>query len=51
MGTEKSGVVVERQGKAIATLKCTSKRIGELGPYWFEQVGVKANEQDFDFPD
>lgn len=48
---EKSGVVVERQGKAIATLKCTSKPIGELGPDWFERMGITANEQDFDFPD
>jgi len=48
---EKSGVVVERQGKAIATLKCTSKPIGELGPYWFEQIGITANGQDFGFPD
>ena len=48
---EKSGVVVERQAKAIATLKCTSKPIGELGPDWFERMGIKANGQDFDFPD
>lgn len=48
---EKSGVVVERQGKAIATLKCTSKPLGELGPDWFDRMGVKTNEQGFDFPD
>jgi hypothetical protein len=48
---EKGGVVVERQGKAIATVKCTSKPGGELGPYWFEQMGITANGQDFDFPD
>lgn len=47
----KSGIVVERQGKAIATLKCAGDRIGELGPDWFERVGIKANGQDFDFPD
>jgi hypothetical protein len=47
----KGGIVVERQGKAIATLKCTSEPIGELGPDWFESVGIKANGQDFDFPD
>lgn len=48
---EKSGVVVERQGKAIATLKCTGKPAGELGPDWFERMGIKANGQDFEFPD
>lgn len=47
----KSGIVVERQGKTIATLKCTGERIGELGPDWFERVGIKSNGQDFDFPD
>ena len=47
----KSGIVVERQGKAIATLKCAGDRIGELGPDWFERVGIKANGQDLDFPD
>jgi hypothetical protein len=48
---DKSGVVVERQGKAIATLKCSSKPIGELGPDWFQRMGITANGQDFDFPD
>ena len=48
---EKSGVVVERQGKVVATLKCSSKPISELGPDWFERMGIKANGQDFDFPD
>jgi hypothetical protein len=48
---EKSGVVVERQGKAIATLKCSSKPIGELGADWFQRMGITANGQDFDFPD
>jgi hypothetical protein len=47
---EKGRVVVERQGKAVATLKCTSKTIGELGPDWFARAGIKANGQDFDFP-
>ena len=48
---EKSGVVVERQGKVVATLKCSSKPISELGPDWFQRMGITANGQDFDFPD
>jgi hypothetical protein len=48
---EKAGVVVERQGKQIANLKCTGKAIGELGPEWFERSGISAGGQDFAFPD
>ena len=48
---EKSGIVVERQGKTIATLKCTTKPVGDLSPDWFQQMGVTAGGQDFDFPD
>lgn len=43
--------MIERQGKVIATLKCTGKPISELGPGWFERMGIKASGQDFDFPD
>lgn len=43
--------MVERQGEAIATLKCTGKPIGEPGPDWFDRMDIKANAQDFDFPD
>jgi hypothetical protein len=48
---EKSGVVVERQGKTIAALKCAGEPTSELGPDWFARMGVRADGQDFDFPD
>ncbi|CAN5905678.1 hypothetical protein BH11PSE3_BH11PSE3_33560 [soil metagenome] len=48
---EKAGLVVERQGKAVATLRCTGDVESELGPAWFERMGVTAGGQDFDFPD
>ena len=47
----KEGLHVERAGKPVATLKCLDKPISLLGPDWFEKVGIKDNNQDFDFPD
>lgn len=47
----KSGVTVERKGKAIAQLKCNKDATSELGPDWFEKYGVTDKNQDFDFPD
>jgi hypothetical protein len=49
--TTKEGLHVERAGKAVVTLKCLDKPIGVLGPDWFEKLGIKDNNQDFDFPD
>lgn len=48
---EKAGVAIERDGKQVASLKCTGKPISLLGPDYFEKVGIKAKDQDFDFPD
>ena len=48
---EKAGVTVERDGKSVASLKCTGKPISLLGPDWFEKAGITARGQDFDLPD
>lgn len=48
---EKAGVVVERAGKSIATLRCNTKPQSQLGPDWFKKVGLKSNDEDFAFPD
>jgi len=48
---EKQGVVVERGGTAIATLPCTGPQHGVLGPEWFEQLGIGAAGETFDFPE
>ena len=48
---EKAGVVVERAGKQIASLKCNAKPQSELGPEWFKRAGLKSNDEDFSFPD
>lgn len=47
----KAGLTVERKGKPIAQLKCTGKVISELGPDWFDKVGITDQNQDFDLPD
>lgn len=47
----KQGLHVERAGKPVATLKCLDKPISLLGPDWFEKVGIRDNNQGFDFPD
>ncbi|MBL8524127.1 MAG: hypothetical protein JNN20_10590 [Betaproteobacteria bacterium] len=49
---EKDGIVVERDGKRIAHLKCTDTSPGgELGPDWLGKVGIKTNGEEFLFPD
>lgn len=49
---EKAGVVVEKNGKQAANVKCVSRATGELGPGWFEKAGYRPDpKQDFDFPD
>jgi hypothetical protein len=49
----KAGIVVERGGKAIATLRCKGgDAAGEMGPDWFGKAGIQAGPgEDFDFPD
>lgn len=47
----KSGLHIEHAGKPLATLKCQEEPISLLGPDWFEKVGVKPGNEDFDFPD
>jgi hypothetical protein len=45
-----AGVVVEQGGRKIANVKCTTKPQGELGPDWLQRVGIRTNNQDFEFP-
>lgn len=48
----KQGVMVERDGKLVASLKCAAEPDGEMGPEWFEKFDVKAKgDGDFFFPD
>lgn len=47
----RAGLTVERKGKPIAQLKCTSKDIGELSPQWMEKMGITDQKQDFELPE
>jgi len=47
----KEGLLVERDGKRVAVLKCSDEPQSELGPDWFEKAGINDNNEDFDFPD
>jgi hypothetical protein len=48
---EKAGLLVARGDKAVASLKCSGKPRSEIGPDWFEKMGIKSAGKDFDFPD
>jgi hypothetical protein len=47
----KAGLTVEKNGKAIAQLKCNGEPQSELGPDWFEKMGITSGGKEFDFPD
>lgn len=42
----KDGVAVERNGKLIANVKCSGGVTGELGPDWFEKIGVSVRKDE-----
>lgn len=46
----KSGVVVERSGKRVARLNCTTEPVSELGPDLFSKAGIKPFEEPFELP-
>lgn len=48
---EKQGLVVEHRGEVLASLPCTGPYVSELGPIWFEQVGIESGGEEFFFPD
>jgi hypothetical protein len=48
---EKQGIVVERGGKRIAHLKCTAAIESQLGPDWFDRLGIQVKDnEEFLFP-
>lgn len=48
---EKQGLVVEHKGDVIANLPCSGPYTSELGPVWFEQVGIEGGGEEFYFPE
>jgi hypothetical protein len=47
---KKAGVVVEKNGKRVANLPCTSQETSELGPDLFARAGVAEDSGSFDLP-
>jgi hypothetical protein len=47
---EKAGVVVEKSGKRVASLRCRDKEISELGPDLFARAGIIEDTAGFDLP-
>ena len=39
-GWEKAGVAVEKKGKVASSIRCTSPAVSELGPDFFEKMGI-----------
>ncbi len=48
---EKQGVTVEKDGRAVAQVRCTGKLTSALGPDWLAAVGITDRGEDFDFPE
>lgn len=47
---QRAGVVVERDGRRIAQLRCTSAPESLIGPDLFERAGIAADARGFDLP-
>lgn len=47
---EKAGVVVERAGRRVAHVACTSAATSEIGPDLFSTAGIASSEDGFDLP-
>jgi hypothetical protein len=47
----REGVVVEKLGKSIASLKCSEPSNSLLGQEWFAKVGIGSHDETFDLPD
>jgi hypothetical protein len=47
---EKAGVVVERAGRRVAQVDCTSAATSEIGPDLFSTAGIAPSDGGFDLP-
>jgi hypothetical protein len=47
---EKAGVVVEKNGKRVASLPCKGKETSELGPDLFAKAAIAEDTAGFDLP-
>lgn len=46
-----AGVTVERNGKRVSNLLCSGPYQSELGPDWFERVGITGEPDAFELPE
>jgi hypothetical protein len=46
----KDGVVVEKDGKQVASLKCGKPPVSELGPEFFTSAGLPEDSEEFELP-
>ena len=51
-GWGKEGVVVKKAGKQVSYLACQGPWTSQLGPDWFEKIGIPAdpNASAFEIP-
>jgi hypothetical protein len=47
----KEGVLVERGGKRVANLPCTSKLTSDLSQEWFDRTGVESHGEELEYPE
>lgn len=48
---EKAGLLVARDGKQVALMRCTGRPVSLLGPDLFDKLGIGSGGQTFDYPD
>ena len=48
---EKDGILIEKDGRALRSLKCTSAVRSRLGPELFEKAGLRSDQREFLLPD
>jgi hypothetical protein len=47
---ERAGLVVERGGKAIRSIRCSGRETSLLGPDWFGKAGIESRGEEFELP-
>ena len=49
-GWKKHGVAVENKGKFVTFISCKKGMVSEIGPDFFEKVGLPEDPNDFELP-
>ena len=48
---EKAGVAVQKDGKVLVNIRCVGPETSELGPSFFEELGLAEVEDEFELPE